>query len=681
MDDWTHTCYSRLLIDNHITEDDPSFMTHFSPQTYVSLVKKAGVEASMVYTCDHNGNCYYPTRVGHQHANLKGRDIFGETTRLLRQEGIHPIAYYTTIFHNDSAKKHPSWRMQDMAGHQHERRYWWSCPNNPDYVDFTKKQLDEIIAYDIDGIFIDMTFWPVVCTCPNCRQKFLLRSGHEIPTKLDWSDPLWVDFQHFREESMVTFCQVMRHEIKSKKEMTITFQNSPIIYGWSWGQTRGIADACDYTSGDFYGGKHQHLLGAKILSAASRNQPYEYMTSRCINLNDHTSMKSEAEMICEAATTLANGGAYFFIDAINPDGSLNPQVYERMGKVSKTLAPVTQKVKETTATLKADTGLYFSMPSYIDPSMNGKPLRDLEKAFDGPYTSTLAYEEMLGTSIILTHAHRPYRVVREAEGNLDDLNTIIINHAVVMSPDEVEKIRTFVRQGGTLIATGLTSLMRPDDYNQSDFALADVFGVSFTGNYSRRIHYLKQEGQELVSCHRPAVLVKPAEGTQVLAELLEPLFDPDDPTHYASIHSNPPGRSTGCPALTVHNYGAGRCIYLASPVLSTQLEAQEAFGVQLLKQLAPEPMVETNAPSAMELTVLHESQSNDLLVGLVNYQTELPNIPARDIHIAIRLTDGGPIACRSVMNQKELPFTWEKDVLRITLPYVETIEMIEIIRH
>ena len=32
----------------------------------------------------------------------------------------------------------------------------------------------------------------------------------------------------------------------------------------------GMAAACDYTSGDFYGGKYQHIIGTKVLAAASK---------------------------------------------------------------------------------------------------------------------------------------------------------------------------------------------------------------------------------------------------------------------------------------------------------------------------------------------------------------------------------------------------------------------------
>ena len=62
--DWSKHCYARLLIDNHISEDDPAFMTKFDPAQYVAMAKQAGVESSMVYAVCHNGNSYYPTQVG-----------------------------------------------------------------------------------------------------------------------------------------------------------------------------------------------------------------------------------------------------------------------------------------------------------------------------------------------------------------------------------------------------------------------------------------------------------------------------------------------------------------------------------------------------------------------------------------------------------------------------------------
>ena len=678
MNTWFQNSYTRLLIDNHITEDDPSFMTRFDPGNYVAMVKQAGVDAAMVYACCHNGNSYYPTQIGHMHANLKGRDIFGETVTLLRREGITPIAYYTTIYHNHSARTNPAWRMQDVAGSQHGGRYWWSCPNNPEYREFTKAQIGEVITYDVEGTFVDMTFWPIICHCSNCREAYLHATGKEIPSTLHWRDPEWVIFQRFRQSSMASFTQEITHWVKSHKDITVTHQNSLIIQGWHFGQNNAIADSCDYTSGDFYGGKNQHILGAKILAAASKNQPYEFMTSRCVNLNDHTSMKSEAELRCEAATTLANGGACFFIDAINPDGTLVPDVYERLGRVNHILAPFTRKLKELKPILTADTGLYFSMISHVDEKLNGLSLR---KLVENPWSlsTTPPVEEMTGTAVLLDRMHRPYRIVRN-DSSLEGLTTLVVNQALFMSPAETERIRQFVYRGGTLIATGLTSLLAPDGTTRGDFALADVFGVTYTGRTAKNINYLFVEGQnQYISCNRPAPLVE-ATSAQVLAHTAEPTFDPDDAERWASIHSNPPGIITEYTALTINPYGKGRCIYLAAPILAIQQDAQQTFGKWLFEQFSPsEIVVSTNAPACVEITVLQATTQSAFLVCFVNYQRELPNVSVHNLTAQVKLPGAtNPKVVRRVSDGQPLVCTVANGILDIEVPFLETIEMVEV---
>ena len=109
-------CYSRLLIDNHITDLKPEYMRKFEPAEYVEMVRLAGVEAAMVYASDHNGNCYYPSRIGHVHGGCVGRDLFGETVRLLAEAGIVPVGYHTVVYQNEPAFRHPEWRIRSRAG-------------------------------------------------------------------------------------------------------------------------------------------------------------------------------------------------------------------------------------------------------------------------------------------------------------------------------------------------------------------------------------------------------------------------------------------------------------------------------------------------------------------------------------------------------------------------------------
>jgi len=671
MNDWYKRCYARLLIDNHISEDDPSAMTRFDPAQYVAMVKKAGTEAAMVYATCHNGNCYYPSKVGHMHANLKGRDIFGETVTLLRREGIVPIAYYTSVYHNHSAKTHPAWRITHANGTQHGGRYWWSCPNNDEYRAFVLAQVAEIAAYDIDGLFNDMTFWPGICVCPSCRTKYLALSGREIPRKIDWRNPEWIGFQRFREESMAAFAQEVTRSLKARKDITVTHQTSTIMHGWMQSYTLGIAAACDYTSGDFYGGKYQHIIGSKVLAAASKDLPYEFMTSRCVNLRDHTSMKSEAELTAEAATTLANAGAYFFIDAINPDGTLENDVYERLGGVARKLAPFTAAVKRHQPVIAADKAFYYSSAAYVDESTSADIM--------SPSGGKPAADEMSAAAVVLTRAHIPFRAVTSATPDYSGLNTIVMNNVLYTTKAENERLRAFVRQGGTLIATGMTSLYEPDGTTTGDFALADVFGVSFSGQKSKRFHYLSFVDRHwLVSAYASAPLVE-AKGAKVLAQIAEPRFDPDA-EKYASIHSNPPGVTTEYAGLTVNPFGKGKCLYLASPVLALQQDAQQVFGAWLFQEYAPSAIVlETNAPPCVEITVNRSTTGNAYLVGFVNYQKELPNVPVRDITVTLRLPGVvKPTACTRVSDGKRLEVKARNGTFVLNVPCLETLEMVEV---
>lgn len=672
MKDWHKRCYVRLLIDNHISEDDPSFMAKFDPRSYVAMAKQAGVESAMVYAVCHNGNSYYPTKVGHMHANLKGRDIFGETVALLRQEGIVPIAYYTSIYHNHSAKAHPEWRVTTAGGGQHGGRYWWSCPNHDDYVDFTLAQIGEVIAYDVDGIFNDMTFWPVVCVCGSCRAKYLAETGREIPARIDWRSREWLAFQRFRERSMASFTQKITDFIKARKGITVTHQTSTVMHGWVQSYSLGIAAACDYASGDFYGGKYQHILGAKVLAGLSRSQPYEFMTSRCVNLRDHTSMKSAAELTAEAAVTLANAGAYFFIDAINPDGTLEPTVYERLGQVSKRLAPFTRAVARHVPEIVADTALYYSSSAYVDEQENAEIM-------SATPCGNPAVEEVSGTSVLLTRAHVPFRVLSNETPTLDGLKTIVMNNIMYTTPEENDRLRRFVKAGGALIATGMTSLYEPDGTGGGDFGLADVFGVSYAGAKAQRFHYLSFVDRPwLISSHAAAPLVT-ANGATTVARIVEPTFSPDA-EQYASIHSNPPGVATDYVGLAVHRYGKGKCIYLSSPVLALQQDAQQAFGAWLFQEHAPSALVlATNAPACVEITVLRSTTQKAYIVGFVNYQKELPNVPVHDLQATIRLPDGAiPTSCIRVSDNQAVAVKIAEKAICLDMPLLETIEMFEL---
>ena len=192
-----------------------------------------------------------------------------------------------------------------------------------------------------------------------------------------------------------------------------------MLLGWLYGQSYSFSKANDVPSGDFYGGCWQQRFGTKLLAAFEIDQPFEYMTSRCVTLYDHTSTKSDAEMARSYATTLANGGTHLLIDAINPDGTLEPRFYQRVQGIARspTWSPSRTKWRSFDPKLVADVGLYYGlMSSLVRRDHNGQSLpvdHESREQHACRVTDLKPLQEVIGTSTILNLAKIPYRVVTE----------------------------------------------------------------------------------------------------------------------------------------------------------------------------------------------------------------------------------------------------------------------------
>ena len=74
---------------------------------------------------------------------------------------------------------------------------------------------------------------------------------------------------------------------------------------------------------------------------------------------------------------------------------------------------------------------------------------------------------------------------------LADAKVLILSNVNMMDDEEVQAVREWVRGGGTLLASGGTSLVNKRGQLQKDFMLADVFGVSIVkADWQDREHYI-----------------------------------------------------------------------------------------------------------------------------------------------------------------------------------------------
>ena len=67
MEKWYKGLYRRNLVDMHITDYKDEFFSKFDVDEYVRLLKKAKVQAPMIYLQSHTGLCNWNTKSAKVH--------------------------------------------------------------------------------------------------------------------------------------------------------------------------------------------------------------------------------------------------------------------------------------------------------------------------------------------------------------------------------------------------------------------------------------------------------------------------------------------------------------------------------------------------------------------------------------------------------------------------------------
>jgi hypothetical protein len=347
--------------------------------------------------------------------------------------------------------------------------------------------------------------------------------------------------------------------------------------------------------------------------------------------------------------------------------------------VVRKLEPFKQMLVKHTPRLDAGVGVYFSMSSCVDTSLNRVDLASFsDKRTNMDFRHNAILDEVLGTGEVLNKMHIPYEIITDSTEDISRFEAIIVNNARYMTPEECERLRKFVSNGGTLIATGKTSLCDRFGNTTGNFALSDVLGVSATGVDSQRISYLAFEDDMILS-DLPAPLVK-ATGAKVKGVVNLPDFPVDDPELYASIHSNPPGRNSEYAGYTVNTFGKGKAVYIYSSFLTLRQYTQQTFAKKIFTEYLPQFVVyEENLPGSAEVTKLKSADGKTILTGIVNYQDELPNLPLHNVKITLKLDNGfTPDTVRRASDGKECCFSADRNLLTLETDRLGDGEIFEI---
>lgn len=573
MDKWYKGVYRRNLVDMHIADWDDVFLSKFDVGVYYEDLVRAKITSPMIYLQSHTGLCNYPTRSGKTHEYFKKHpNAIKDLIKKCKDGGMKVVGYYSLIFNNAAADAHPEWEMRYADGttwRDRGQRYGLCCPNNVGYRAFLKEQIKELGEEfkDLDGIFYDMPYWEVVCRCDACKERFRKEVGGEMPEKIDWKDEKWRALVKKRQEWMAEFAMYAREEsLKAMPQTTVELNFAAgVACDWLAGSTEGINEACEFTGGDLYGDLYNHSFTCKYYYGITRNQPFEYMTCRCNRvLREHTVSKPEINLEAEVMLTAAHHGASLIIDAINPDGTLDERVYDRIGRVFEKQIPYERFMDK--GELYADAAVYFDSKTQFSP--DGKP-----------------YNKQCAISAVRTliEKHIPVSVI--ANGNMNGLGAykmIIAPALETFGNPEILKFIDYVKGGGVLYLSG-----RSDERLVKEFFGGKIVGETFGDSKFRHVYkgydevqaYVAPTGEEYEKLFGefdakyplPLTYKLPvASGFRgdVRAKIFLPYTDPDDNTVFASIHSNPPARETDIPAVVETAYGKGKVVWFAPTIES-----------------------------------------------------------------------------------------------------------------
>jgi hypothetical protein len=645
MDKWYKNCYRRNLVDMHIEDWSEEFLSKFSIEDYFDNLVIAKVQSPMIFLQSHIGYCYWPTKCGHMHNSLRGReDMVKRLIEKCRAHGMPVVGYYSLIYNNWAAINHPDWKTvkaENISGVETSARYHFCCPNNPGYREFVFKQIEEISRYfKLDGMFYDMTFWPEVCRCEHCKKRWEKEAGGIIPNE-DWDKDRWNLFIKKRQEWIGEFAGIITEKTKSfMPGITVEHNYAGVVaFDWLAGSTELVNEASDYTGGDLYGDLYNHSFTCKYYMDITKNKPFEYMTCRVNNrLYQHTVSKSERQLALEVMLTTLHGGASLIIDAIDPAGTLDRRVYDRIGKVFakvEMLEPYLSGLE-----LIADAGVFFDTTA-----KHARPGQKYSNRDCAVNTVKTLIKNNISVGVVSNGCLsklKNYKIVFASDvGNMDT--------------GTVEKLIDYTQNGGTLYISGEgnerirnillgAELLKMSEENVTYAAPFQEYERIFAG-FNREYPLSAEYRQPLLKL----------DGTsEIWATIALPYTVPNG-INFASIHSNPPGKYTEYPAFIKRQFGSGTVLWSGFPIENDVRENYTDIIKNICDNAIPKSARKINyeAPARAEVVVMRGK--NSIIVGIADLIGDIDNSELPGFAISI-LSDYAAIKTTNLLTGREVPF-------------------------
>lgn len=497
--------------------------------------------------------------------------------------------------------------LRDVRHGQVTRGY---CISNPDYRQAFWDHITRWVAEtDIDGLMLDeVTFHRAeFCGCQHCRAKFLADTGVSLPvdetlgTLLDVNDPLWKLWLQWRNRQVGDWFVRMLEEIRKVKPAFV-LMNYTTHYGMG----------SSFVARGPGGGLHETARAASFLGTE--------IMSRNVFIA-HRSNFTFRNMIGSLRGTYGVPVFGLVYAMNNPVTAYAGWIMNNMrGQVTWSIIGSRDVERDALrytgwsdnmdlgqAASAADVALIFSIASRDFPATYGH------------------VDDLTGIGQQLDDAHIPYDILMDLDlddSRLDRLaryRLVILPSACSLSDTQLAALKTYLRQGGRVLATGHTGSLNERGEYRGDWPVGRWIGLAWNRRVLRAEEGLTLQGRyvEGASLAYPHGLMRvtAASETQVLTTAHQ------GAAHFPAIAQG----DVGSGRLTVMLLRPGavnneRDISIDRPWVYEHNQAVADFLERVVREhRGPEPAFEAvDIPVAVRLSVYRQPRSEGGKTTLVH---------------------------------------------------------------
>lgn len=626
---------------------------------------------------------------------MGSHDLLREITQACKEAGIRVIGRVDFRGVEEKVfRQFPDWFSRDKSGAPMQLSYTRPQLYSSCYTGYHRNEhAEEFIRYlmthyALDGIWHNSIGVGGICCCDRCKESYRQATGKDIPDPSDASDALLDDYMTWKSSVADIHMERMKKTVKSFGEDK-AYTAEVFSMFEAGGRINSGIDL--YNARDHF----DFLVSVAFLTENSEHIHYEDLNYASTIIRFLKSMAPEKEAIILYG---GNGTAHRYV--MDPPTDLNVWLWEALSSGGRfwncgfTGAYPAATYDRRNAYNSSD--IYGFVRDHEELLAGQAPLATVGIYYSRPTRQFFrtridgdSFESSIkGMEVVLMENHIPYDFIPDDQLNKDRLrkyDLVLLPNVKCMSPEEILILKSYVENGGNLLATYETSLYDAGGKRLADFGLKDLFGCRFTG---QKINTRKDCYQVIVDAAHPVVSTESTNTALLINAGFTLLCEPVDAaevicSYSPQVHNQPPEKawveewSKENPTVIEHRYKNGKTIYFANQPDQVSYEMGHPDMRTLLKNsiehLGGASIVETDAPASVHVGLTRSTRFPDrYILSMVN-TTSGPGRPLRslepvfNINVRLKLKGSRLRSSKILRSQGESGVAYENDGVVITV--------------